>query len=67
MALQGFDGLGLPGSRTDANGLVTQYTWDLMGRATLVRVLGPGGNRDQTTTWRTDDSSFMSPTNCPTG
>lgn len=51
----GYNAMGLPGSRTDANGLVTQYTWDLMGRATLVRVLGPGGNRDQTTTWRTDD------------
>src|SRR5690606_2887779 len=41
----GHNGLGQPGSMTDANGLVTQYTWDAKGRNTLTRVLGPGGNR----------------------
>ncbi|WP_231478329.1 hypothetical protein, partial [Pseudoxanthomonas suwonensis] len=51
----GYNALGLPGSMTDANGLVTQYTWDLKGRLTQQRVLGPGGNRDWTTTWRSDD------------
>ena len=51
----GYSAMGLPGSTTDANGLVTQYTWDLKDRLTRTRVVGPGGNRDQTTAWRADD------------
>ena len=51
----GYNGLGQPGSMTDANGLVTQYTWDAKGRLTRTRVVGPAGNRDWTTVWRADD------------
>ncbi len=54
----GHDAMGRPGSMTDANGLVTQYTWDLKGRLTRTRMVGPGGNRDWTTTWRSDDQPF---------
>ena len=50
-----FNGLGRPGRMTDANGLVTNYTWDAKGRLTLARMAGPGGNRDWSTVWRPDD------------
>lgn len=50
-----YNGLGLPGRMTDANGLVTNYTWDAKGRQTQASVAGPGGNRNWSTVWRPDD------------
>jgi len=63
VAYANYNGLGQPGQKTDANGLVTSYTWDAKGRNTLTRVNGPGGNRDWTIAWRSDDqpSSTTSP------
>ncbi|MBX3628249.1 MAG: RHS repeat protein [Rhizobacter sp.] len=51
LSFSNYNGLGLPGRMTDANGLVIDYTYDLRGNVLTTAVQLPGGARTTTWTW----------------
>jgi RHS repeat-associated protein len=61
----GYNGLGLPGSTTDANGVVTSYGYDARGNMTSVTQSLPPGVR--TTTLAYDGANRVTDITYPTG
>lgn len=51
---EGHDGRGLPARHIDANGVITRFTWDALGRQLTRTVETPAGARTWATVWRSD-------------
>lgn len=61
----GYNGLGLPGSSTDPNGVVTNYAYDVKGnRLSQTLVLGTG---NRTTAYTYDNNHLITDVNLPDG